>query len=156
MNARALALRTGAVLGELIAAKAVGNRPITLVGYSLGSLVILEALKYLATLPPTKTIHLVQDVFLFGTPAPADPTAWTSVRRVVAGRIVNGYSSSDLVLAVLSRTSDVSWSIAGMEEVHVKGIENFQCEDLGGHAQWRWKVGKYLEQIDGHHWDVVT
>ncbi|KAF8163488.1 DUF726-domain-containing protein [Crassisporium funariophilum] len=145
MNAKALAIKTGAVLGELLENRVFGNRPVTLVGYSLGSLVIFEAIKYLASLEPSKTIHLIQDVYLFGTPTPADPSDWTSARRVVSGRLVNGYSSNDYVLAVLSRASDASWKVAGMQEVDVKGVENVRCEAVEGHTMWRGMIGKCLE-----------
>ncbi|EFI28344.1 DUF726 domain-containing protein [Coprinopsis cinerea okayama7 len=148
MNAKALAIKTGAVLGELLAKRVFGNRPVTLVGYSLGSLAIYEALLYLATLPPSETMHLVQDVFLFGTPASTEPRQWSQIRRVVAGRVINGYAKDDYVLAVLSRASTASWSIAGLEPVHVKGVENVLCEGVKGHLYWRAMVGRCLEQCD--------
>lgn len=73
------------MLGTLLANRAFGNRPITLTGYSLGSLVLIEALKYISTLPVSGTTHLIQDVFLFGTPATTNPRLWSAIRRVVAG-----------------------------------------------------------------------
>lgn len=144
MNARALALKTGAVLGELLASRAFGNRPITLVGYSLGSLVIFEALRCLTELPPSKTFGLIQDVFLFGMPASTDLTTWSSVRRLVSGRLVNGYCTSDFVLAILSRASDATWGVAGLQCVDVQGVENVQCEGVEGHLQWRDMIGRCL------------
>lgn len=143
MNARQLALKAGAVLGELLSNRAFGRRPVTLCGYSLGSLVIFEALKYLTTLPPSETANLVQDVFLFGTPAPTDESTWSSVRRVVCGRLVNGYGKEDYVLATLSRASSASWSVAGLDAVHVKGVENVECE-VDGHVRWRGLIGSCL------------
>ncbi|KAF5373629.1 hypothetical protein D9758_000644 [Tetrapyrgos nigripes] len=131
MNTKALAVKAGAVLGDLLAKRAFGNRPITLTGYSLGSLVILEALKYLASLPPSETAHLIQDVFLFGTPASADPNIWTSVRRLVTGRLVNA-----------------SWKIAGLDPVEVQGIENVLFSEVDGHLKWRGLVGKCLRDIN--------
>ena len=144
MNARALAFKTGAVLGELLASRAFGNRPITLVGYSLGSLVIFEALRYLTELSPSETLGLIQDVFIFGTPVSTDLTIWCSVRRLVSGRLVNGYCTSDYVLAVLSRASDATWGVAGLQSVDVQGVENIQCEGVEGHLQWRGMVGRCL------------
>ncbi|THH12520.1 hypothetical protein EW146_g7614, partial [Bondarzewia mesenterica] len=55
MNARALAVKAGTVLATLLVSQAFGTRPITLTGYSLGSLVIFEALTRLAALPPSQT-----------------------------------------------------------------------------------------------------
>jgi len=147
MNARALAIKTGAVLGDLLANRVFGNRPVTLTGYSLGSLVIFEALRNLASLPPSKTTHLIHDVYLFGTPTSTHPGNWASVRRVVAGRLVNGYSEKDYVLAVLSRASDATWEVAGLQSVPVKGVENVCCAEVEGHTMWRRMVGKYLAEI---------
>ncbi|KIK57694.1 hypothetical protein GYMLUDRAFT_45861 [Collybiopsis luxurians FD-317 M1] len=147
MNTKALALKAGAVLGDLLSKRVFGNRPVTLIGYSFGSLVILEALKRVAALPPSETSHLIQDVYLFGTPASTDPAVWSSVRRLVAGRLVNGYASKDYVLAVLSRASDVSWQIAGLHPVDVQGVENVHFEEVEGHTQWRGMIGKCLRDI---------
>ncbi|KAF8077848.1 DUF726-domain-containing protein [Lyophyllum atratum] len=144
MNAKALAVKAGAVLGDLLANHVFGNRPITLTGYSLGSLVIFEALKSLASLPPAETAHLIQDVYLFGTPVPADVSTWSGIRRLVSGRVVNGYSSNDYVLAILSRASDANWDVAGLQPVDVMGIENILCESVDGHTMWRGMVGKCL------------
>ncbi|KAL1743960.1 DUF726-domain-containing protein [Schizophyllum fasciatum] len=144
MNASALADKTGAVLADLIAQRVFGKRPITLVGYSLGARVIFQALQRLAQLPPQDTAHLIQDVFLFGTPVSGDPAIWTGIRRLVAGRIVNGHSANDYVLAVLSRASSGQWEIAGLQPVQVKGVENVFCEEVNGHTKWRGLIGKCL------------
>ncbi|KAF9469166.1 DUF726-domain-containing protein [Collybia nuda] len=146
MNAKALASKTGVVLGDLLAKNVFGKRPVTLSGYSLGSLVIFEALKYLASLPPVQTTHLIQDVYLFGTPTTTDPIVWASIRRLVSGRLVNGYSNNDYVLAVLCRASDASWNVAGLQAVDVRGVENILCEGVDGHTKWRGMIGHCLEE----------
>ncbi|KAJ7343360.1 DUF726-domain-containing protein [Mycena albidolilacea] len=146
MNSKALAVKAGAVLGDLLANRVFGNRPVTLTGYSLGGLVIFEALKYLATLPPSQTAHLVQDVFLFGTPTTTDPATWASIRRLASGRVVNGYSQDDYVLAVLSRLSNISWGVAGLQPVDVTGVENVFCKGVDGHTKWRGMIGRSLQQ----------
>lgn len=154
-NAKALALKTGKVLGTLLAARAFGTRPITLTGYSLGSLVILTALEHLSTLPPDETAHIVQDVYLLGTPAPTDAATWSRVRRVVAGRLVNAYTSAeeDYILAVLSRISlgamtQGEFGVAGLQPVDVAGVENVYCEGVEGHVTWRGLAGRCLEKFD--------
>jgi len=144
-HSRSLAVKTGKVLGILLAQRVLGNRPITLVGYSLGSLVIFEALQHLASLPPSETTHLVQDVYLFGAPVTTQEGPWATARRVVAGRLVNGYGSQDYVLAVLSRISSASWKVAGLQQVEVQGIENVECSFVDGHLKWRGLVGRSLE-----------
>ena len=146
MTARSLASKAGKVLGKLLAQRVLGSRPITLVGYSLGSLVIFEALQYLASLPPTETFHLIQDVYLFGAPVAADEAQWAAARRVVAGRLVNGYGANDHVLAVLSRVSNVTWNVAGMGPVPVQGVENIDCSEVDGHLKWRRMVGHCLAE----------
>ncbi|KAJ7109499.1 DUF726-domain-containing protein [Mycena epipterygia] len=147
MNSKALAIKAGAVLGDLLSKRVFGHRPVTLTGYSLGGLVIFEALKYLALLPPSETTHLIQDVYLFGTPAPTDAAAWASIRRLVSGRLVNGYSQDDYVLAVLSRLSNVSWGVAGLQSVDgVIGLDNVLCADVDGHTKWRGMIGRSLQQ----------
>ena len=148
MHTKMLAAKTGKVLGTLLAERVLGSRPITLVGYSLGSLVIFEALQHLASLPPSQTIGLVQDVYLFGSPVSTDRAQWAAVRRVAAGRVVNGYGSNDYVLAVLARVSGMNWGVAGLEPVEVQGVENVSCEQVDGHLKWRGMIGQCLAQCD--------
>ncbi|KIP08134.1 hypothetical protein PHLGIDRAFT_69848, partial [Phlebiopsis gigantea 11061_1 CR5-6] len=140
----------GQVLGTLLAQRVLGNRPVTLVGYSLGSLVIFEALQHLASLAPSqmRVAELIQDVYLFGAPVPADERAWASARRVVSGRLVNGYAAQDYILAVLARVSDMSWGVAGLQPVNVQGVENFPCTEVDGHLKWRGMVGRCLQMCN--------
>ncbi|GJE95146.1 hypothetical protein PsYK624_113270 [Phanerochaete sordida] len=148
MAAKSLAAKAGRVLGTLLAGRVLGSRPVTLVGYSLGSLVIFEALQFLARLPPAEgpVAGLVQDVYLFGAPVPADEAQWAAARRVVAGRLVNGYATQDYVLAVLARVSHMSWGMAGLQPVMVQGVENVDfTEEVGGHLKWRGMVGRCLQ-----------
>ncbi|THH27248.1 hypothetical protein EUX98_g6935 [Antrodiella citrinella] len=144
-HSRSLATKAGKVLGILLAQRVLGNRPITLVGYSLGSLVIFEALQHLASLPPSETTHLIQDVYLFGAPVTTQEGPWAAARRVVSGRLVNGFGSKDYVLAILSRMSSASWKVAGLQQVDVQGIENVECSFVDGHLKWRGLVGRSLE-----------
>lgn len=157
MAAKSRASKTSQVLSTLLASRIFGNRPITLVGYSLGSQVIFEALQHLAKLPPSQTVGLIQDVFLFGSPVPADEAAWSSVRRVVSGRLINGYSTNDYVLAVLARASGASWGVSGLQAVQVQGVENVECKEVDGHMKWRGMIGKCLEEcgIEGVMSDQV-
>ena len=60
--------------------KKMTTNAIFLVGYSLGSLVIFEALQHLASLPPSQTLGLIQDVYLFGSPISTSPAQWAAVR----------------------------------------------------------------------------
>jgi len=151
-NAQALALKAGRVLGILLSHRVLGARPVTLTGYSLGSLVIFQALKYLSTLPPSQTTHLIDSVYLFGLPTSTqDVASWKKVRAVVSGRLVNGWvePEEDYVLAILSRASilaEGSWGVAGLAPVQVKGVENVKCEGVEGHLKWIGMVGRCLEK----------
>ena len=148
MTARSRAVKTGRVLGTLISQRVLGTRPLSLVGYSLGSLVIFEALQHLASLPPGHTVGLIEDVYLFGAPVSTDEGAWAAARRVVAGRLVNGYSTNDYVLAVLARASGANWGVAGLRAVEVQGVENVECKEVDGHLKWRGLVGRCLQMCE--------
>ena len=100
----------------------------------------------LASLPPSQTLGLVHDVFLFGSPVPADPAPWAAARRVAAGRVVNGYGTNDYVLAVLARVSGANWGVAGLRPVDVAGVEDMACDGVDGHLKWRGMVGHALAQ----------
>jgi len=151
-NAQALAIKAGRVLGILLSQRVLGTRPVTLTGYSLGSLVIFEALKYLSTLPPSQTIHLIDSAYLFGLPtSTSDVVSWKKVRSIVSGRLVNGWvePEEDYVLAILSRATmlaEGSWGIAGLAPVEVMGVENVKCEGVEGHLKWIGMVGRCLEK----------
>ncbi|EKM55446.1 uncharacterized protein PHACADRAFT_143785 [Phanerochaete carnosa HHB-10118-sp] len=151
MSAKSLAAKAGRVLGTLLAQRVLGSRPVTLVGYSLGSLVIFEALQHLAKFSPSETqvAGLVQDVYLFGAPVPADEGAWAAARRVVSGRLINGYATRDYILAVLARASHMSWGMAGLQPVQVQGVENVDfTEEVDGHLKWCAMVGRCLQLCD--------
>jgi len=144
-------------MGILLSQRVLGTRPVTLTGYSLGSLVIFEALKYLSTLPPSQTTHLIDSVYLFGLPTSTrDAGSWRKVRAIVSGRLVNGWvgPEEDYVLAILSRASmltEGSWGVAGLAPVQVEGVENVKCEGVEGHLKWIGMVGRCLEKcnVDG-------
>jgi hypothetical protein len=46
---------------------------------------------------------VIQDVVLLGAPVNSKSRAWSSIRSIVGGRIINGYSTKDLVLGVMYR-----------------------------------------------------
>jgi hypothetical protein len=56
----------------------------------------------------------VLDVVLLGTPVNADVKRWSRVRHVVAGRLVNGYSSRDWLLRFFYRSVELELSVAGL------------------------------------------
>jgi pimeloyl-ACP methyl ester carboxylesterase len=140
------AQKAGEVLADALVNKAQGERPVTLIGYSLGGKVIFACLKELAT---RKAFGLVENAILIGTPAPSTAADWRMIRSIVAGRVVNVYSTNDYVLGFLYRSQTVALGIAGLQAVQdVKGVENVNVSDLvTGHTRYRHLTGPILKQI---------
>lgn len=88
----------GLILADSIIDRNLGTRPITLVGFSLGSRVIYAALKELQN---RGAFGLVQNVYMFGTPIVANTEDYIKIRSVVPGRFVNGYATNDWILGTL-------------------------------------------------------
>lgn len=85
----------GLILADSLVDRNLGSRPITLVGFSLGSRVIFSCLRELAN---KGAYGLVQNVYLFGSPIVAKKDEYLRARTVVSGRFVNGYASNDWIL----------------------------------------------------------
>jgi hypothetical protein len=144
--AKYMADKAGLVLADVLIKKAQGERPVLLVGYSLGARVIYSCLMSLAE---RKAFGLVESAALMGTPAPSDDKIWRTLRSVVSGRLVNVYSENDYILAFLYRTSSIHLGVAGIQEVEdVKGVENVNVSELvSGHLRYRYLVGSILQKI---------
>ena len=138
--------KAGLVLADALINKAQGERPVTLIGYSLGARLIYSCLMSLAE---RRAFGLIESVVLLGAPAPADGADWRAMRTVVSGRLVNIFSENDYILAFLYRTSSIQYGVAGLQEVQdVKGIENVNVSDMvSGHLRYQYLVGSILEKI---------
>ncbi|KAK7741728.1 hypothetical protein SLS53_004791 [Cytospora paraplurivora] len=138
--------KAGRVLADALINKVQGERPVTLIGYSLGARVIYTCLNELAK---RKAFGLVESVCLLGAPVPSDPIEWRRIRSVVAGRVVNVYSTKDFILAFLYRTNSLQYGVAGLQAIQdVQGIENVDVSDLvEGHTQYRFLVGSILQKL---------
>lgn len=138
--------KAGLVLADALINKAQGERPVTLVGYSLGARMIYSCLMSLAE---RKAFGLVESVVLIGTPMPSEANVWRTMRSVVAGRLVNVYSENDYILAFLYRTSSIQYGIAGIQEVtDVPTVQNVNVSDMvNGHLKYQYLVGSILEKI---------
>ncbi|KAI0432631.1 DUF726-domain-containing protein [Xylaria sp. FL1042] len=136
----------GLILADSLIDRNLGTRPITLVGYSLGSRVILSCLLELAR----KGAHgLVQNVYLFGAPLVVKKEEIVKARAVVAGRFVNGYNRNDWILGYLFRlTNGGIRRIAGLATIDgIPDVENFDCTTLvGGHMQYRTAMPRLLRE----------
>ena len=146
-NALDRAKAAGGVLADVLINRHLGVRPITLVGFSLGSRVIFYALLELAK---KKAYGIVQDVFIMGTTVTAPTKTWTEVRSVVSGRFVNAYARNDWLLNYLFRaTSGGLNTIAGLRPVEgVPGLENVDVTDkIAGHMSYRTFMPLILDQL---------
>ncbi|KAJ8764408.1 hypothetical protein K2173_006148 [Erythroxylum novogranatense] len=139
--------KAGKLLAEALLKGLQGNRPVTLVGFSLGARVIFKCLQTLA-----ETEHhaeIVERVVLLGAPIPIKDEKWEAVRKMVAGRFINAYSSSDWTLAVAFRASLLTQGLAGIQPIDVPGIENVEVTDLiEGHSSYLWATQRILERLE--------
>ncbi|THH27236.1 hypothetical protein EUX98_g6953 [Antrodiella citrinella] len=146
-NALDRAKAAGSVLADILIHRHLGVRPITLIGFSLGSRVIFYALVELAK---QKAYGIVQDVIILGTTVTAPTRTWIQTRSVVSGRYVNGYARNDWVLNYLFRaTSGGLNTVAGLRPVeNVPGLENVDVTDkIAGHMSYRTFMPLILDQL---------
>jgi hypothetical protein len=136
----------GLILADSLIDRNLGTRPITLVGFSLGSRVIFGCLKELAN---RGAFGVVQNVYLFGTPVVAKKDEYIRAKSVVPGRFVNGYATNDWILGYLFRaTSGGILRVAGLAPVEVSGIENINVTDLvPGHMAYRKSMPRLLREV---------
>ncbi|XP_058009151.1 uncharacterized protein LOC110639583 isoform X2 [Hevea brasiliensis] len=135
--------KAGKLLAEVLMKGLQGNRPVTLVGYSLGARVIFKCLETLAA-----TEHH-EKVILLGAPISIKGEKWEAARKMVAGRFVNAYSTNDWTLGVAFRASLLSQGLAGIQPINVPGIENIDITDIiEGHSSYLWATQQILEQLE--------
>ena len=103
---------------------------------------------------------IVEDAVLMGLPNHLSLASWRACRQIVPGRLVNCYSSRDLILSLMfqaKRFSGGSFSagmgsilkpVCGTCPVLEPGIENVDCSDLiGGHGDYCFETRKILDRI---------
>ena len=137
----------GLILADSLIDRNLGTRPITFVGYSLGSRVIFSCLRELAR---KGAFGLVQNVYLFGSPIVAKKDEYLRARSVVAGRFVNGYAKNDWILGYLFRlTSGGISRVAGLAPVdEIPGMENVDVTELvPGHMAYRTAMPRLLREV---------
>lgn len=137
----------GLILADSLRERNLGNRPVTLVGFSLGARVIFSCIKELAD----KGAHgLVQNAYLFGAPVVASKDDYLKARSVVSGRLVNGYSKNDWILGYLFRaTSGGIMRVSGLAPIEgIYGLENFDLTQLvNGHMDYRSAMPRILREV---------
>jgi hypothetical protein len=140
------ATMAGLILADSLIDRNLGTRPVTLVGYSLGSRVIFSCLQELAR---KGAFGLVQNVYLFGSPMVVKHDEYMRARAVVTGRFVNGYNRNDWILGYLFRlTNGGIRRIAGLGSIEgVPGIENMDLtEQVVGHMDYRTAMPRLLRE----------
>ncbi|XP_064423926.1 transmembrane and coiled-coil domain-containing protein 4 isoform X3 [Latimeria chalumnae] len=105
----------GKHLADLLLRRQQGNRPVSLIGFSLGARVIYFCLQELAREKGCEGI--IQDVVLLGAPVEGAVKYWKPLTKVVAGKIINGYCRGDWLLKFVYRTSSVKIDIAGLQPI---------------------------------------
>ncbi|KAL1409885.1 hypothetical protein Q8F55_003884 [Vanrija albida] len=156
MYAQGRAVKAGRLLGEVLAQRVQGERPVVLIGTSVGSLTVLHALLYLASLPDPKP-DIVESAYLVSLPSAPTPQEWAAARSVVARRLVNAWCGNDFVLAVVVRLHEVvsrgvtgnsGICVAGLGPVDVRGVENVNLSGvINGHNEINARAGEILEVI---------
>jgi pimeloyl-ACP methyl ester carboxylesterase len=137
--------KAGQLLADALINKVQGERPVTLIGYSLGATAIHACLQSLAE---HHAFGLVENVVIIGTPAPASPGHWRTLRTVVSGRIFNVFSENDMILGFVYRMHSLSLGVAGLQEIEgVQGIENLNLSDrVSGHLRYPSLTGGILRK----------
>lgn len=131
------AVSAGKILADSLIERSLGTRPITLVGYSIGSRVIFSCLKELAK---KGAYGLVQNVYLFGSPIVVKKEEYLRARTVVSGRFVNAFNRNDWILGYLFRlTNGGIRRVAGLAPIEdCPWIENMDVTELvAGHMDYR-------------------
>ncbi|KAG6008209.1 hypothetical protein E4U21_004808 [Claviceps maximensis] len=146
--------KVGAILADsLIRQRFQGDRPVSLIGYSLAARAIYACLM---TLAERRQFGVVDSVVMLGTPAPAESRVWLTLKSVVSNRLINVYSESDYILGFLYRTSNTQFGIAGLQEIQgADGVENHCVKALPrGHLSYASMMGNILRDIGWEDLDI--
>ncbi len=145
-NALTKAEKVGRLLADSLIGQAQGNRPVTLVGFSIGARVIYYCLLELAS---KHKYGIVEDVFLIGTPIISSEKEWAKVSNVVSGTITSGYATNDTMLRILYRASSTLWNcvpgLVPMNNAHVKDVDLTDLVD--GHMSYPASIPKILKRF---------
>ncbi|KAK2593205.1 hypothetical protein QQS21_009092 [Conoideocrella luteorostrata] len=135
--------KAGRLLADALINKVQGERPVTLIGYSLGATAIHACLQSLAE---RRAFGLIDTVVIIGTPAPSDPAHWRTLRCVVSGPIFNVYSENDMVLGFIYRMHSLARGVAGLQAIeNVSGVQNIDLsERVSGHLRYPSLTGEIL------------
>jgi hypothetical protein len=139
----------GKHLADVLMSRQQGKRPVSLIGFSLGARVIFFCLQELARRKNSEGI--ICDIVLLGAPVSASLDQWKPLARIISGRVINGYSSSDWLLKFLYRTSSAAIHVAGLQELcwQDKRVKNVDLTALvGGHSDYYKKLTEILNYVN--------
>ncbi|KAI1271676.1 DUF726-domain-containing protein [Xylaria sp. FL0933] len=138
--------KAGQILADALINKVQGERPVTLIGYSLGARVIYACLRALAE---RKAFGLVDTVVLIGAPVPSNEGHWQMMRSVVAGKLFNVHSANDYILGFLYRSTSLQLGVAGLQSVgaDIDGVEDLDLsEEVHGHLRYPGLIAQILHR----------
>ncbi|KAM6171951.1 transmembrane and coiled-coil domain-containing protein 4 [Erethizon dorsatum] len=138
----------GKHLAHILLTRQQGQRPVTLIGFSLGARVIYFCLQEMAQEKGSQGI--IEDVVLLGAPVEGDPKHWEPFRKVVSGRIINGFSRGDWLLSFVYRTSSVQLRVAGLQPVLLQDrrMENVDLSlVVSGHLDYAKQMDVILKAV---------
>lgn len=138
--------QAGLILADSLIDRNLGERPVTLVGFSIGARVIYSCLRELAR---KSAFGLVHNVYMFGSPVVVNRDEYTKVRTVVSGRFLNGYANNDWILGYLFRATSGGISrVAGLAAVELPDIEDVDVTALvPGHMSYRGAMPALMQKV---------
>ncbi|GAB68270.1 hypothetical protein PCYB_131450 [Plasmodium cynomolgi strain B] len=144
---RERAQQAGRILADALSDKnTVGQRPVILIGYSVGARVIFYCLKYLHA---KKLYNIVSNVIFIGLPATTSTRVWEKIRMVVTNRVINVYSKNDWLLGFLYRYMEWKLSVAGLIAVNVPNVENYDASGIiHSHLDYKRKLKDIFNLIN--------
>ncbi|XP_053777776.1 transmembrane and coiled-coil domain-containing protein 4 isoform X2 [Desmodus rotundus] len=141
----------GKHLAHILLSRQQGRRPVTLIGFSLGARVIYFCLQEMAQEKDCQGI--IEDVVLLGAPVEGEAKHWEPFRKVVSGRIINGYCRGDWLLSFVYRTSSVQLHVAGLQPVLLQDrrVENVDLSSIvSGHLDYAKQMDAILKAVGIH------
>uniref|UniRef100_UPI00358F1DF2 transmembrane and coiled-coil domain-containing protein 4 isoform X2 n=1 Tax=Myxine glutinosa TaxID=7769 RepID=UPI00358F1DF2 len=142
------AAETGKQLARVLLSREQGQRPVSLIGFSLGARVIFYCLQEMSK--AEGGVGLLEDVILLGAPAPGSATHWQPIVHLVAGRIINGYCRGDWLLKFLYRSSSAELSVAGLQPLELENHRIFNVNlttIVDGHLDYNKKMDVILKTM---------
>ncbi|XP_037684261.1 transmembrane and coiled-coil domain-containing protein 4 isoform X2 [Choloepus didactylus] len=141
----------GKHLAHILLSRQQGQRPVTLIGFSLGARVIYFCLQEMAQEKDCQGI--IEDVVLLGAPVEGEAKHWEPFRKVVSGRIINGYCRGDWLLSFVYRASSVRLRVAGLQPVLLEDrrVENVDLSSVvSGHLDYAKQMDVILQAVGIH------